>query len=92
MAKLIFETKPLTLQQRIEVNSIPTQIDRETNNLIIADMFRAQIKYLRYGLKSVNDVEVTEINFDEIVNKLTNDEITTISDMISEMTNFPKKK
>lgn len=92
MSKLIFETKPLTLQQRIEVNSIPTQIDRETNNLIIADMFKAQIKYLRYGLKSVNDVEVTEINFDEIVNKLTNDEITTISDMISEMTNFPKKK
>jgi hypothetical protein len=47
---------------------------------------------LRYGLKSVNGVEVTDANFEQIVQSLTNDEIEKISDKIAEETNFPKKK
>ena len=90
--KLIFETKPLTLSQRIDVNNVTSQIDNKTGNIIISDMFAIQVKYLKYGLKSVNNVLVEETTFDKIVNELTNEEINTISDMISTMTNFPKKK
>ncbi len=63
-----------------------------TGSVIVKDLFAQRIKYLRYGLKTLNGVELTKDNFDVEVNKLTNDEIQEISDKIAEETNLSKKK
>ncbi len=92
MDKLKFETKLLNLAQRIEVNDIECEMNVSTGSVIVRNMFAQRVKYLRYGLKSLNGIEITEDNFDEQVNKLTNDEIEEISGKIAEETNLSKKK
>lgn len=86
-----FETKLLTLAQRVECNKNKGTIDKEGN--IIVDLgIDAYIKYCRYGLKSLNGIEITDENFESEIMKLTNDEIREIGDKIADETNFPKKK
>jgi len=90
--KVVFTTKPLTLEQRIDANNLKNEINPVTGYVITKNLFAGRIRYLRYGLETLNGVEITEENFDTEVNKLTNDEITFISDYIAEETNFSKKK
>lgn len=92
MSKLEFTTKPLSLSQRIETNDLEVEMNAVTGSVIVKNMFAQRVKYLRYGLKSLGDIEITKDNFDEQVNKLTNDEIEKISDKIAEETNLSKKK
>lgn len=87
-----FKTKPLTLSQRIECNDIETEMNPSQGTVIVRDVFKQRIKYLRYGLKSLNGIEINEENFDAEVNKLANDEIVEIADFIAEETNLSKKK
>lgn len=87
-----FETKQLTLEQRIDVNDIETEINPKSKTITVKDLFKQRIKYLKYGLKKLGDAEIDEKNFDELVNKLSNDEIEIISNKIAEETNLTKKK
>ena len=87
-----FETRDLTLKERIDCNDVQTEFNPRSGTVSTRDTFAHRIKYLRYGLKSLNEVEITETNFDGLVNQLTNDEIIKISDKIAEETNFTKKK
>jgi len=87
-----YKTKPLSLEQRIEVNDLMTEMNPTTGTIIVRDVFRQRVKYLRYGLASLGDVELTDENVDAEINKLTNDEIEKISDAIAEETNLSKKK
>ncbi len=92
MNKLDFTTKPLTLAQRIEINDLEVEMNAVTGSVTVKNMFAQRIKYLRYGLKTLTGTEITEDNFDEQVNELTNNEIDTISDKIANETNLSKKK
>ena len=92
MDKLEFTTKLLTLKQRIEVNDLEVEMNAVTGSVIVRNMFAQRVKYLCYGLKSLGGIEITEDNFDEQINKLTNNEIEKISDKIAEETNLSKKK
>jgi hypothetical protein len=47
---------------------------------------------LRYGLKSLNGVELNPENRDELINTLSNDEITEIANEIASRTNGGLKK
>jgi len=88
-----FTTKYLTLQQRIECNDlIPVEMNPGLGTYTIKDAFKAMLLYLKYGLDTLNEIKITEENFDEQVNKLSTDEIKKISDQIAEETNFSKKK
>lgn len=92
MSKINYETKPLTLEQRVECNDIKTEMNPEAGTVIVHDVFSQRVKYLRYGLKTLEGKEVTKDNFDELAMTLSNDDITVISDKIAEETNFSKKK
>jgi len=87
-----FTTKPLTLQQRIECNSIKAEYNPINKTVDFSEIFKGQILYLKYGLDELNGIKITEDNFDIEVMKLSNEEITEISNVISDETNFPKKK
>ena len=88
-----FETKPLTLAQRAECNDlVRMEFDAKTGNVVTTKTFSVNLCYLRYGLKSINGVEVTKDNFDAEVAKLKTDEIFEIGNYISEETNFPNGK
>jgi len=89
--KLEFITKPITLQQRIDCNDMSTEFT-PGGGIITRDIFAQRIKYLRYGLKSVEGMEITEDNFDNEIMKLSNDEIDIISNQIAMESNFTKKK
>ena len=91
MAKLDFTTKPLSLSQRIECNRVKLEVT-PGGGVITDQAFDTQIKFIRYGLKSVKGVEVSDDNFDEVANGLTNEEIKTIADQVADETNFSKKK
>jgi len=87
-----YETKGLTLAQRVECNDLQVEFDPIRRTTITKDIFAHRVKYLKYGLKSLNGEEITEANFDQLVMTLSNDEIEEISDKIASETNFPKKK
>ncbi len=88
-----FETKPLSLSQRIEMNNImEVKTDGGSNSVTIKNTFGFQIYGVKAGLKSLNGVEITDKNRDELINGLDNDEIAAISDQVAQETNFSKKK
>lgn len=85
-----FKTKPLTLKQRAECNDlVRMEFDSKTGNVVTTKAFSVNLCYLRHGLKSINDIEITEDNFDVEVSKLKTDEIFEIGSYIAEETNFP---
>ena len=86
-----FTTKPLSLSQRIELNNI-LEYRVEKAGTVILNMFEYQAKAAVMGLKTLNSVEVTPKNVDQLVNDLDNDEIKEISDQVTEEANFSKKK
>jgi hypothetical protein len=93
-----FETKPLTLAQRIELNNILEietiyAIDGKTvKKTIVKNMFGFQAYAVQFGLKTLNGVEVTDQNREQIIHDLINTEIAKIADQVSDETNFSKKK
>jgi hypothetical protein len=87
-----FETKPLTLAQRVICNHINGQLTPDGKSVVIEMGIEKYINYCRYGLKSLGGVEITDANFESEMMKLGNDEIREIGDKIAEETNFPKKK
>ena len=88
-----FETKPLTLAQRTECNDlVRMEFDSKTGNVVTTKTFSVNMAYLRYGLKTLNGVEITTDNFDAEVSKLTTDELFEIGNYISNETNFPNGK
>ena len=93
MAKLDFTTKPLSLSQRIEMNNImEVKTDGSSKMVTIKNTFGFQIYGVQAGLKTLNGVEVTDKNREQLINGLDNDEIAKISDQVAEETNFSKKK
>jgi len=89
---LDYKTKQLSLKERIECNDITTEMNPRTGTVIVRDMFAQRIKYLRFGLKTIDGIDITSDNFDEQILKLTNNDIEEISGRIADETNFPKKK
>ena len=88
-----YTTKPLTLKQRSECNDfVPVEMNPVQGTYTIKDAFKAMLRYLEYGLDTLNDIKITSENFDELVNQLSTDEIKEISDKIAEETNLTKKK
>lgn len=89
-----FETKPLTLSQRVACNQASGQLTPDGKSVVIEMGIETYVRYMQYGLKSLNGVEVSpkNENFEDLVMKLSNDEIREIGDKIAEETNFPKKK
>jgi len=87
-----YEIKMMTLAERIDCNDLAIEFDKISGTITTKNIFLQRIKYLRYGLKSLNGVELTEQNRDTEINKLTNNEIEQISDAIALETNFSKKK
>jgi len=87
-----FETKPLNLSQRIELNDVTEYKTDGGKFVAISNTFKYQVTALRFGLKTLNGVEIKDDNFDELANTLTNDEIKEIADQIAEESNFSKKK
>ena len=82
----------MTLAQRTECNDLETEFNPEKRTVITRDMFAQRIKYLKFGLDKLGDVQITDDNFNELVMQLSTKEIEDISDKIAEETNFPKKK
>ncbi len=89
--KLEFITKPITYEQRIDCNDMSTEFT-PGGGVITRDIFAQRAKYIKYGLKSLEGIEITEDNFKNKFMELSNDEITIISDQIANESNFPKKK
>ena len=87
-----YETKHLTLAERVECNDLKTEMNPTSGTVIVHDIFAQRIKYLKYGLKSVDGKEATAENIDELIMELSNDDINKISDKIADETNFSKKK
>lgn len=87
-----FTTKQMTLAERTECNDLETEFNPNKGTVITKDMFAQRVKYLKYGLFKLGDVEITDDNFDSLVLQLTTDEIVEIADKIADETNFPKKK
>lgn len=92
MKKLDFTTKPLSLSQRIECNQVRTKAEPDKNGYIIVDVMWNKVNYIRAGIDTLNGVKITETNFDEELNKLSDDEIFEISEDIFNKANLSKKK
>ena len=86
-----YELKPLTLAER-EICNNGRAIIRDGKDIVIEDIFSKTICWLRYGLKSLNGVELNPANRDELINTLSNDEITEIANEIASRTNGGLKK
>ena len=86
-----FETKPLSLSQRMDCNKVEMEVTPK-GTIITSAAFETQLKYLRYGLKTLDGIEVTEESFDRAVMSLTNENIKKIADQVADETNFSKKK
>lgn len=86
-----YKLKPLSLKQRAECNDQEIVIE-PGGGVRVKNLFSMQILWLKYGLDSLNGIQITPENFDEQVNKLTLDEIRKIADEIAQETNFSKKK
>jgi hypothetical protein len=93
MAELKFTTKPLTLDERIELNDVVEfKTDGNDKTVIVKNTFRYQVTAARLGLKTLNGIDVTPENVDELINNLSSADITTISDQVVGQANFSKKK
>ncbi len=93
MAKLEFTTKNLTLSERIELNDIVEfRGAGSEKTIIIRNTFRFNVTASRFGLKTLNGVDVTPKNVDELVNGLPTADIITIGTQVNEETNMSKKK
>ena len=68
------------------------EFDSKTGNVVTTKTFSVNMAYLKYGLKTLNGVEITKDNFDAEVSKLTTDELFEIGNYISTETNFPNGK
>ena len=78
-----FKIRPLTLKER-EICS---------NQAMEFKSFFTQILiWIRYGLIELKGIKITENNFDEEVNKFSDQKISDISFAIREATQFPDKK
>ena len=87
-----FTTKHLTLSQRIECNRIRTTAVPDDKGYLIVDVMWNRINYIREGLDTLNGVKITNDNFDEELNKLSDIELYEISDDIFNKANISKKK
>jgi len=86
-----YELKPLSLAERENCNNARAVI-RGMTEVVIENAFSKTLKWVIYGLKSLEGVEITAENRDKIINTLSNDEIDQISGEISEVTNGGIKK
>lgn len=88
-----FETKPLSLSQRIELNDIVEfrGVGSE-KTIVIRNTFRFNVTAARLGLKTLNGVDVTPGNVDELVNDLPTADIITIGTQVNDEANMSKKK
>lgn len=82
LAGIEYETKPLTLSQRAECNDL----------LAIGKTFSFCVLNMRHGLARLGGAEIDRSNFDELVNKLSMDEIAEIGMEIFKANNFSDKK
>jgi hypothetical protein len=89
--KLVYELKPLTLAEREICSNKLTEVNI-SGSVVIREGFTYILRWLKYGLKSIEGVEIFEANFDSEVNKLNDDDIADISNAIKEATQFPNKK
>ena len=86
-----YELKPLSLAERETCNNAKAVI-RGMTEVVIEDSFTKILRWLRFGLKSIDGVEITVENRDEEINQLSNEDITEIADEISTRTNGGIKK
>jgi len=86
-----YETRPLSLAER-EICNNARAVIRGMTEVVIENAFTITLRWLRYGLKSLDGIEITPENSDDMINSLSNDEINEISNKISEQTNTGVKK
>lgn len=86
-----YELRPLSLAER-EICNNARAIIRNMTEVVIENAFSKTLKWLVFGLKSLEGIDLTAENRDEQINTLSNDEITEISGEISERTNGGTKK
>jgi hypothetical protein len=79
------------LRERAECNDQEFIIE-PGGGVRVKNLFSVQLKWLRFGLETLNGEKITSDNFDEKVNALSLDEIKRIADEIAEKANFSKKK
>jgi hypothetical protein len=86
-----YTLKPLSLKERAECNDQEIIIE-PGGGVRVKNLFTVQLKWLRFGLATLNGEKITPENFDDKVNALNMDEIKEIADDIAQKTNFSKKK
>ena len=86
-----YEIRPLSLAER-EICNNARAVIRGMTEVVIENAFTITLRWLRYGLKSLDGIEITPENSDDMINSLSNDEINEISNKISEQTNTGVKK
>jgi hypothetical protein len=88
-----FETKPLSLSQRIELNDITEfRTDGDEKMVIVKNTFKFNATAAVLGLKTLNGVDVTPENVEQLVNELSSEDITIIAKQVNEEANLSKKK
>jgi len=86
-----YELKPLSLAERENCNNAKAVI-RGMTEVVIENAFSITLKWIIYGLKSLEGVEITNENRNQLINTLSNKEMDEISGEISEVTNGGIKK
>ena len=86
-----YELKPLSLAERENCNNAKAVIHNLTE-VVIENAFSITLKWIIYGLKSLEGVEITNENRNQLINTLSNKEMDEISGEISEVTNGGIKK
>uniref|UniRef100_A0A6M3KE16 Uncharacterized protein n=1 Tax=viral metagenome TaxID=1070528 RepID=A0A6M3KE16_9ZZZZ len=86
-----YELRSLSLAER-EICNNAKAIIRGMTEVVIEDAFSKTLRWLRFGLKTLEGEELTDQNRDEKINTLSNEEINEISGEISERTNGGIKK
>ena len=86
-----YELKPLSLAERENCNNARAVI-RGMTEVVIENAFSITLKWIIYGLKSLEGVEITNENRNQLINTLSNKEMDEISGEISEVTNGGIKK
>jgi len=88
---LEYELKPLTLAEREICNNAKATIIN-FRRIEIDKPFTIKLTWLRFGLKSIEGIEITDENRDEQLNTLSDVEMEEIMGEISERTNGGFKK
>ena len=86
-----YELKPLSLSERENCNNAKAVI-RGMTEVVIENAFSNTLKWIMYGLKSLEGTEITKDNRNELINTLSNKEMDEISGEISDITNGGIKK